>query len=169
MVPSLERAEYMYELRGIAENIVIERVKQSEVGLPTHTEGVRGVKEPEAADNIEPVLVAHPGKGFPSVQDGPAFHIPMTQEKELEDLPSQPGFDCQDSVTPSQSGAPSTARRLGEELDVVSTPHIGSQPAHVNVDAFVEVSQIAREAVMDAAPVELPQPASTTTTGQADA
>ena len=93
----------------------------------------------------------------------------MTQEKELEDLPNQLGLEWQDFVTPGQSGAPDTARRLGEELDVVSTPHTGSMPIHVNVDTFVEVTQIAREAVMDANPVDLPQPASTISTGQTDA
>lgn len=36
MVPPLERSEYMYELRNIADNIVRERLEHSEVHPPVH-------------------------------------------------------------------------------------------------------------------------------------
>jgi hypothetical protein len=128
MVPSLERPKYMYELRQIADNIVREQCKHSELHedlhFPTHTEGGPSYKVPEGSEfGHSPVRAA--SKDSPSqAQDshvGPAFHIPMTQEKSLEDLPSQMDFDWQESASPCPSAAPTTARSLGEELDVVGT------------------------------------------------
>ena len=57
MVPSLERSEYMYELRNIAENIVMERCKNSEVHLPTHTEYVESYKVADADQDSRPKAV----------------------------------------------------------------------------------------------------------------
>ena len=128
MVPSLERSdlEYMYELRNIADNIVRERCKHLSVHFATHSEGVQSYKLAEDWEDVDPPLDAGATNVSPSIHGdshvGPAFHIPMTQEKSLEDLPSQMNFEWQDSGTPGPSTAPTTARNLGEELDVVSTP-----------------------------------------------
>ena len=157
MVPSLERPEYMYELRQIADNIVKERCKHSELHsdpqFVTHTEGGPSYKVAEGSEFIESPADVAP-KDSPSQPGdshvGPAFHIPMTQEKSLQDLPSQLDFDWQESATPCPSTAATTARSLGEELNVVSTPAVAASPPHVEVDTFVQVSQIAQEAVMDA-------------------
>ena len=144
MVPSLERPEYMYELRNIADNIMRERCKHSELHSDSHfrihTDAGPSYKVPEDEEYVDPA----PAKDVPSQGKdshvGPAFHIPMTQDKSLEGLPSQLDFDWQDSATPGPMSATITARNLGEELDVAS-------PTHVEVDTFVEVSQIAQEAV----------------------
>ena len=173
MVPSLERPEYMYELRNIADNIVRERCKHSAVHFPAHTEGVQMHKVAEDSHDHEPPLGARPANDSPSTHEtehaGPAFHIPMTQEKSLQDLPSQLDFDWQDSATPGPSTAAATARNSGEELDVLGTPTLAASPMHVDVDTFVQVSQMGHEAVMDAIHQETPVPPSTTTSGIADA
>jgi hypothetical protein len=171
MVPSLERPEYMYELRQIADNIVREQCKHSELHsdlhFPKHTEAGAGYKAAEGSEFVEsPVDAASKDSPSPAGEShvGPAFHIPMTQEKSLEDLPSQMDFDWQESATPCPSPVPTTARSLVEELDVVGTPAIVAEPPHVEVHSFVEVSQIAQEAVMDAAQQETPTRTSATTT-----
>jgi len=171
MVPSLENPEYMYELRGIAENIVRERCKHSELHsdsrFSSHTEAGPSYNVAEGEEYIDPLVDAGPAKDSSShAKDshiGPAFHIPMTQEKSLQDLPSQLDFDWQDSATPCPMSGTTTARNLGEELDVVSTPAVAASPIRVQVDTFVEVSQIAQEAVMDSAVQETGDPNATMT------
>ena len=126
MVPSLERSEYMNELRNIADHIVRERCKHSDVHFATHSEGAQSYKLVVDSEDVDPPLDAGAANVSPSIQGdshvGPVFHIPMTQEKSLEDLPSHMDFDWQDCGTPGPSTAPTTTRNLGEELDVVSTP-----------------------------------------------
>jgi hypothetical protein len=84
----------------------------------------------------------------------------MTQVKSLEDLPSQLDFDWQDSVSPNPAPAPTRARSLGGELDVVGTPQTSVLPMEVDVDTFEEIAEIAQEAVAVATqqpPAEVPQ------------
>lgn len=173
MVPSLERADLLYELRNIAENIVNERCKHSAVHVPTQPECVKPSKVSDVEEDVHRPLAANPATVSPPEPNdhnvGPAFHIPMTQEKSLEDLPSQLDFDWQESVTPGPSVTPATARNLGEELDVASTPPFGAQPTPVDVTEFVEVSEIAKEAVMDAIHQDVPDPSLTTSPAAADA
>ena len=103
----------MYELHNIAENIVRERCKHSEVHPPTHTGGVESYKVADATEDVQPPVDPHPANDSPSIPAdlhvGPMFHIPMTQEKTLQDLPSQLDCDWQDSATPDPSTAPATA------------------------------------------------------------
>ena len=152
MVPSLEQPEYMYELRNIADNIVRERCKHSEVQPPTHTACVASYKVADVSEGVEEPVESQVPDGSPSTHGdghvGPAFHIPMTQEKTLLELPSQLDFDWQESATQGPSIAPAAAQNPVEE-----------------VDTFVLVSQIAQEAVMDATQ----GPPSTLTTRTADA
>ena len=167
MVPSLERPEYMYELRGVAENIVRERIKHSEVS--PHTESLESYKPHAASDGVDPPLDAHPPRDEDSIHVGPAFHIPMTKVNELQDLPSQIDFDWQASAPPGPVTTSATARNLGEELDVVSTPASMALPSRVDENKFVEVSAIALEAVLVATQVEHAQTSFTPTTVTADA
>ena len=153
----------MYELRQIADNIVRERCKHSELHsdlhLPSHTEGGPSYKVTEGSEHVEEQVDAaskDPPSDACDSDVGHAFHIPMTQEKSLQDLPSQLDFDWQESATPCPGTAPAAARSLREELDVVCTPAIATSPPHVEVDTFAQVSQIAQEAVMDAAQQEMP-------------
>jgi hypothetical protein len=154
MVPSLERTEYMYELHGIAENIVFERCKHSKVRPTTKLGGGESYKEADGAQDVQAPkgpLAAVDSPPVPSdVHVEPVFHIPMTQDKTLEELPSQLDFEWTESSTPAPSSAPATARNLSEDVHVDSTPQIAAQTLQVDVDSFVQVSQIAHEAVMDA-------------------
>jgi hypothetical protein len=164
MVPSLELPEYMYELRNIADNIVRERCKNSELhsevhftthSEATHTEVGPSYKVAEDVEDMEAGPVQDSSSQAKDSHVGPAFHIPMTQDKSLHDLPSQLDFDWQDSATP---------------LPMSATPAVvAAAPIHVQVDTFVEVSQIAQEAVMDATVHEIPHVTTATTTSIADA
>ena len=113
MVPSLERNEYMYELREIADNIVRERCKHVEVNLGLDTGLADSGKVADAVDVDEPVVEPTVADDSPSqhgdVQVGPAFHIPMTQDKTLLDLPNQLDFDWQESASQGPRIAPSRA------------------------------------------------------------
>jgi hypothetical protein len=71
----------------------------------------------------------------------------MTQEKTLEDLPSQMDFDWHDSISPNPKPA--------DPAVAVAAASVGD-PKVVEVDAFVIVSQIAEEAVKSATG-QLPQ------------
>ena len=168
MVPSLERSEYMYELREIASNISRELCKHAEVDLGLDRGGADSCKVSDAPVDVEPPEEPHAADNSPSqpgdVEVGPAFHIPMTQEKTLLDLPSQLDFDWQEQASQGPSIAPATARNLGEQLDEASTRLNAAMPIHVQEDTFVQVSQIAHEAVMDATQ----QPFSTITTNTMD-
>lgn len=186
MVPSLERPEYLEDLHGVAENIVRERLEHSEVHPLAHSRPPTGASSCEMAQSHPQATTARGTSAkaagseevIPSVEAhsvvveesqrmrgdvyvGPAFHIPMTQAKSLEELPSQVDFDWQDSVSPNPTPALGAARNLDGELDGVGTPR--SVPAAIDVamDTFVEVSQIAQEAVKDAMPqpsAEVPTP-----------
>lgn len=171
MVPSLERTEFMDELRAVADNIVRDRLEHAEVHPIAHATPTTDVTSCDVAQRSpkSPASIGTLGKAgasedvqrpleAPSQDDarhspfphgvepvGPAFHIPMTQSKSLEDLPSQLDFEWQDAVSPNSTPAHVTARNLGGELEVVGT----SRPA-ADVNAFVEVSHIAQEAVHDA-------------------
>ena len=74
----------------------------------------------------------------------------MTQEKSLEDLPSQLDLDWQDSVSLTPTPSLATTRNLGQELEAVASSQVDDPPVVVAIDTFAEVSQIAQEAVMDA-------------------
>ena len=169
MVHPLEHPEYMYELRNVAENIAGERIKHSEVHTSPHIQSLESDKVPSASDGVEPPLDANPPHDEDSIHVGPAFHIPMTQEKSLQDLPSQIDFDWQDSVPPGPVTTCATARNLVEELDVVSTPASVALPSHVDENNFVEVATIAEEAVIVATQVEHAQTIVTLPTATANA
>lgn len=129
MVPPLERNEYLYELRNHAETVLRERCEHSEVhppGLAGHESVERGEEQgsfPEGSGNLGTPL-------------GPSFHIPMTQDKSLEDLPSQIDFEWQDSVSPLPTPAPRTTA--------------AAVPSGVEDNEFITISQIAQEAAVHA-------------------
>ena len=87
----------------------------------------------------------------PGVPIGPAWVIPMTQAKSLEDLPSQLDMDWQDSVSLTPTPSLAATRNLNQELEAVVSSQVVNPPEVVAVDTFAEVSQIAAEVVMDAA------------------
>lgn len=128
----------------------------SEVTMPSRTEGVECYKGPDVLDTLETPQVAHPANVEDSMHVGPAFHIPMTQEKSLHDLPSQLDFDFQDSLPHVSSASTATARSLVEELDVVSTPSCVPSDTNVEENKFGEVCNIAQEAAMVATQVDNP-------------
>ena len=176
MVPSLERTEFMDELRAVADNIVREQLEHAEVHPIAHATPTTDVTSCDVAQRSpkSPASIGTLGKGgasedvqrpleAPSEDDarhspflhgvqpvGPAFHIPMTQSKSLEDLPSQLDFEWQDAVSPNSTPTHVTARNLGGELEVVGTSRPSVESEGADIDAFVEVSQIAQEAVQDA-------------------
>lgn len=65
-------------------------------------------------------------------------------------MPSRLDFDWQDSVSPNPTSTPATTRNLGCQLEVVGTPKTVVAPKAMHVDKFVEVSRIAKEAVVHA-------------------
>jgi hypothetical protein len=160
LVTPLERQEYMYELRNIAENIVRERCEYSEVQPAVEIEHECEESVPECAESVpqcaesvpqdaKTVGVQHAvpeNVGNAAEPLGPAFHIPMTQGKTLEDLPSQMDFDWQDT----------DAAPIG-----MAVP-----PKDPEESLFLEVQQIADEAVVHAtqqqAERETDQPTTTT-------
>lgn len=172
----MERNEYLEELRSIADNIVRERLEQSEVLPTSHSIPATDVTSCDVPQPCppSPCSISTVGKAVtpddvqrpvepPAAEDArhyprshgvddvvPAFDIPMTQGKSLEDLPSQLDFEWQDSVYPNSTPAHVTARSLGGELDVVGTSRPTTEHNNVGVDTFLRVSQIAREAVVDA-------------------
>jgi hypothetical protein len=178
----------MLELRGIAENIVRERLEHAEVHPLTHGGPAIDDSSCEVAQSHHesPTPIGSSAKAavaehvLPSVEphspvDGkesrrmpaevdvePVFHIPMMQARSLEDLPNQLDFDWQDSVSQIATPAPNAARNLDGELDGVGTPRSAVEPILTPMDTFVEVSQIAEEAVRGVMPqpsVPVPTPA----------
>lgn len=137
MVPNLERDEFMYEPHQIADNIVMERCKHSEVqgrsvgGVAESSKDAAGLQDEQPPNR--PPLEGDSPSILKELHVEPVIHIPMTQEKSLQELPSQLDFDWTESATPA---TPATARNLSEE--------------HHVVDTFVQVSQIAHEAIADA-------------------
>lgn len=121
MIPSLERSPFIDELRNIADNLVRERLEQTEVQPPVQygpqTQDPGEVQESfrESCANLgnadRSEVDQPPPQSTPATMDSPStpvglqaipsFVIPMTQEKTLEDLPSQMDFDWQDSVSPN--------------------------------------------------------------------
>lgn len=156
MVPSRERTEYMYELRNIAENIVRERLEHLDLHPPVHTRPETfqcgEMQEVEHANSgnvgsaeapLDEQTRSHslgPAMDSPSAPVGsqamPAFPKAMTQDRSLDDLPSQMDFDWQvsQSLNPTPGVGPA-----------------GDVPSNVKeVNEFVLVSQIAEEVVKDA-------------------
>ena len=153
----------MYELRAVAENISRERCQHAEVHptIATHPPTdvyecevhVTNVSTPRTSGVVQPSMEPESKE---NAQDAPstdadahmgsAWHIPMTQEKSLQDLPSQLDLDWQDSVLPMPMPSVAAARNLVEELEVVGSSHV-IKP-RVVVDTFAKVSHIAHEAVM---------------------
>lgn len=178
MVPSLERAEYLDELRNIADNVVRERLEHSEVHPLAHTGPLTDASSCEMAqshsqtptnigtsakdgglEGVGPCFETHVSDVTEDAQCvqrhvdvRPAFDIPMTQAKSLEELPSQLEFDWQDSTPSIPTPCVGAARNLDGDLDGVVTPRSEPGPTDVGTGTFVEVSQIAREAVLDSAP-----------------
>ena len=156
MVPLLERSEYMYELRNIAENIVRERLEQQEVrsrNIWPETFGGGNVQESENLGVADASPIGSPPPHSPNAtmaststpgdsQAIPAFHIPMTQGKTLEELPSQIDFEWTEPVGPSPTPV----------VDAASVV----PPIDPELNSFVLVSQIAAEAVKNASD-DLPQ------------
>lgn len=175
MVTPLAPTEYLYELRAIAENITRERCQVADVHKPQptfHEEDIHHCEEqvtnagtantsadpsiPEASEAVRPLVEpesSHMANDPPSIDAGPvgpAWHIPMTQERTLQDLPSQLDLEWQDSVsstpTPSPAAIQVSHELNAEELGAVEP----SLVVEVAVDTFAEVSQIAAEVVLDA-------------------
>ena len=145
MVPPRVRSEYMYELRLIAENIVRERLENFDPverykAQETFHESSGNLGN-AAASVVEQPQPLSPHAQMDSTTAGdsqaiPAFHIPMSQAKGLEELPSQLDFEWQDSVCPNPT-------------PVVAEASVEA-PIAMETDAFVLVSQIASEAVKNA-------------------
>lgn len=164
MVPPMERSECIWELCNIAENIVRERLEHSEVHPPARgdpdiseradlqqscreSSGLLGNAEASEVEQPPPQSTCVSIDSPCTPEAMPAFVIPMTQEKTLEDLPSQMDFDWQDSVSPNPTPA---------DVGVAVAAASVGDPKVVEVDAFVIVSQIAEEAVKSATQ-QLPQ------------
>lgn len=174
LVPPRYETDYLYELRAIAENISRERCQHSEVnttaavlipqyipqcglqvtdacepdnvcnvGTPQASEVVTPEVEPESKESAE-----DPHSGDADARSEPAWDIPMTQDKSLQELPSQLDLDWQESVLPTPMPSLAAVRNLGEELEVVGATRNADPP--VVLDTFAEVSQIAQESVMGA-------------------
>jgi len=145
LVTPLVPQEYMYELHNIAENIARERCDYSEVRPQVQS-------EPECEESVE---VQHPvaedGGNAADAEDGPAFSIPMTQGKTLVDLPSQMDFDWQYLVSPKGTPAEPTGMAV--------------PPKDPDESAFLEVQQIAEEAVVHATQQAGMETNNTTTSG----
>ena len=145
LVTPLVPQEYMYELHNIAENIARERCDYSEVRPQVQS-------EPECEESVE---VQHPvaedGGNAVDAEDGPAFSIPMTQGKTLVDLPSQMDFDWQYLVSPKGTPAEPTGMAV--------------PPKDPDESAFLEVQQIAEEAVVHATQQAGMETNNTTTSG----
>lgn len=171
--------EYLYELRAIAENIGRERVQESDVHKPKTTfqevnthhseQQVTNASTantscnpsiPEASEVVRPVvepeskLMANDSPSADVGHVGPAWHIPMTQERSLEDLPSQLDLDWQDSVsstpTPSPAATQVPQRLNANDLGAGGSSEVVEPQVVLAVDTFAEVSQIAAEVVMAA-------------------
>lgn len=172
MVTPLAPTEYLYELRAIAENITRERCQDADVHKPQTTlleEDIHHCEQQvtnattantscdpsirEASEVVRPLVEPkskHMANDPPSADVGPvgpAWHIPMTQERTLQDLPSQLELDWQDSVPSTPTASPAA---IAEELGVVGPSQVVKPHVVVAVDTFAEVSQIAAEVVMDA-------------------
>ena len=129
MVPPLERNDYLGELRNIADNMVRERGEHTELHPAVHTG--QGTGQETGQESFPE------NSGSLGTPVGPAFHIPMTQDKSLEELPSQIDIEWQESVSPNLTPALATSSAVA--------------PKDTEDNAFVEVSQIAEEAVVNAA------------------
>ena len=129
MVPPLEPSEYLQELRNHHETVSRERCEQQEV----HPPGLSGHGPVERSEQEESFPEGSVNLGTPL---GPAFHIPMTQGHALEELPSQIDIEWPHSMSP------------------VPAPTLRSNavapPTDPEVHEFVEVAQIAHEAVVHA-------------------
>jgi hypothetical protein len=157
MAPPQNLAEYLYEIRAFAECVVKELCEILEVLPPTPTQHDADVHRYEVeatndtnVDNTskaDVVTDVHPPMK-PHV--GPAWHILRTQDKTLQDLPSQVVIDWQDSVSPTPSPSLKVPQNLAKDLDVVGKSHTAEPVVVVAVDTFAEVSQIAEEVVMNA-------------------
>ena len=158
MVPQLERSEYLCELRNIAENIVREHLEHSDVHPPAKVEpeieeradvqescreSSANVGNADASEDEQPPPQTTRGTmDSPCTPEAmPAFVIPMTQDKTLEELPSQLDFEWQDSVSPNPTPAV-----VG---DAVAAASVGKTNV-MEDNTFVLVSQIAEEAVKNA-------------------
>lgn len=126
MVPPVERSAYMYELRNCAENMVRERWTHLEVKPPVRRSHERRADEPV----------------------GPAFHIPMTQDRSLEELPSQMDFDWQDSVSPKGTPAVTEATEVAPKQAEENT---NAQLSHLAKEPLVHVTQQRAERETDGA------------------
>lgn len=166
MVPSLERTERMEELRNVADNMVREQLEHAEVVPLAHnrprtdnsscdmaqTPSDKGHSVTAAGSEAHSGVVEESQRKHVEVDVGPAFLIPMTQAKSLEELPSKLDVDCQNSEEPNHTPALGAARNLDDQLDGVGTLRCVAASEDVGMDTFQEVSQIAQEAVMHAVP-----------------
>lgn len=159
MVPATERSEFMYELRGIAENVVRERLEHLQVHPPvrrghgpfkrckvqesfresTDNLGVADASEAEQPPPHSPHGTSDSTSTPTDSQAVPAFVIPMTQEKTLQELPSQLDFEWHDYVAPDPTPVVAAASVV--------------PPIDPDVNSFEQVSQISSEAVKNATEV----------------
>ena len=121
-------------------------VNGSGVIIPDASEDVQHRVGDDSNQNVEDADSRDVG-----VHVGPAWIIPMTQTKSLEDLPSQLDMDWQDSVSLTPTPSLAATRNLGQELEAVASSQVLNPPEVVAVDTFAEVSQIAAEVAMDVA------------------
>ena len=126
MVPPLEPSEYIPELRNVADIIVRDRLEHNEVHEVRHDAHDVEVEEP--VDHADVQESFPEGSGNLGTPVGPAFHIPMTQEKSLEDLPSQIDFEWQDSVSLNLTPAQATNVEVPEIVE--ATEHRIEQDAN---------------------------------------
>ena len=176
MLPPPEPTEFLYDLRSVAENIGSMRCSQSEVHPPecqqpevvahvtevevtdaSNSNNVCALGTPQVADSVQPLVELDSRQNVPKppsidagVNDGPAWVIPMTQERSLHDLPSQMDLDWQEPLTATPTPSHAATRNLGEALQAVGSSQVVEPDVALPVDAFAEVSQIAQEAVTDA-------------------
>lgn len=127
MVEAQEPAEYVYELRAIAENIGRERCETSEVPPPAPTQ-----HEPD----VHTCEVDSTNVSGPNVNNTSNL--------------SQVTLDWKDLVFPTPGTSLNAVGALAKEVDVPGKSQVIEPAVAVAVDTFAEVCEIADEAVIDA-------------------
>ena len=139
------------------EELVTNAPNADNVSNVTIPENVGNVTVEEVREVVDPQLgpeSRHNAEGVAdedaSMNVGPAWVIPMTQEKSLAELPSQLDVDWQDQVPLTPAPAPAATRNLGQELEAAASSEVVDPNVVVAVNSFAEVQQLAQEAVMNA-------------------
>ena len=127
MVPTQEPAEYLYELRAIAENIARERCETSEV-------------PPTAPSQHEPDV---------HTCEVDSTNVSGHNVSNTSNL-SQVTLDWNDLVFSTPGTSLNVADPLAEEVDVAGKSQAVEPPVAVALDTFAEVCETADEAFIDA-------------------